>query len=215
MTRKNGKLVKDDIFQILFDRVANGYYEPGCRLTEQMFADEFSISRTPIREVLNQLASLGLVKISPNKGAEVIGLTCDDVEEMYDIRKVLELLALESALPNIRLQDLSRLRTLIESIKPDTDLNTVAKIDYELHSYIVNQSGKSRLKSILNQLYILLIRNSSFPMEGRTQELCAEHLEIIDTLFLRDEQKAKDVLSKHLEKSKTIALEYMFCRKKL
>ena len=215
MINKNEKYSKDEVFQILFDRIMNGGYAPGDRLTEQMFAEEFNLSRTPIREVLLQLATLRLVTLSPNKGAEVVGLSCDDVEEMYDIRDAMELLALESALPNIKLQELTYLKNKVKSIDKDSDLAQIAKVDHDLHSYIATCSNRPRLQAILNQLFTLIIRNSSFPFpqKQRLEQIRAEHLAIIDALFVRDEQKAKAVLHEHIHNSKVAALEFMFSKK--
>lgn len=210
MTRENCKITKDTIFQILFDRLVSGYYPIGFRLTEQMFSSEFNISRTPIREVLHQLASLRLLVLNPNKSAEVIGLSCDDVEEMYDLRIVLEQYALEAAIVNIKLQELSALKSRIEAITLDTDLDVLAKNDYALHMYIANYSGKPRLKSILEQLFTLLIRNSSFPIADRIQQNRDEHLQIIEAMFNRDIVLAKAKLKEHLEHSKANAVEFIF-----
>jgi DNA-binding GntR family transcriptional regulator len=212
MPRKKNKVAKEDIFQILFDRVIDGYYKPGFRLTEQMFATEFGTSRTPIREVLYQLSKLRLVKIHPNKGAEVLGLSCDDVEEMYDIRKSLELLALESAIPNIRLQELSELRAMVEGVTKETDLKVVAEIDRRIHEYIAEYSRRPRLKEMLEQLFLLIIRHAAFPEPEEVERTRTEHLGLINALFLRDLQKARSILEEHLENSKAVALSFIFSK---
>lgn len=213
MTRNDEKTSKDLIFQILFDRLVSGFYPIGSRLTEQMFSAEFTISRTPIREVLHQLASLRLIELNPNKSALVLGLSCDDVEEMYDIRMALEELALESAIPKLKLHELSFLKARVEALSLETDMNTLAKVDYELHSYIVGCSAKPRLKSMLEQLFTLLIRNSSFPVTDRIQQVKLEHLKIIEALFTRDLELTKAVLKQHLENSKANAIDFIFRKK--
>lgn len=215
MTDKNNKKSKNEVFQILFDKIMNDEYPHGFRLTEQMFAEEFGLSRTPIRDVLSQLALLRIIKLHTNKGAEVVGLSCDDVDEMYDIRNTLELLALESALPNIKLQELSYLKDQFNAIDESSDLIQIAKADNDFHSYIVECSNRPRLKAILEPLFTLTIRNSSFPFrqKERLDQTRAEHLAIIDALFLRDELKAKTMLREHLSNSKAAALEFMFSKK--
>ena len=210
MASEKSKLTKDQIFEILFDRIYNGTYKPGYKLTEQVFAAEFNTSRTPIREILHRLARLRLVSLAPNKGAEVLGLSCDDVEEMYDMRRVLELLALESAISHMRLQDLGDLRGKAQGITAQTDLKTVSKIDYAIHNYIIKTSHRPRLAEALEQLLLLILRHAAFPDPKSEERAAREHLELIDALFLRDLEKAKRILSDHLDNSKKAALFYLF-----
>lgn len=206
---------KESVFKILFDRIVNGDYKTGFRLTEQTIAQEFNMSRTPIREVLSQLASLRLVNLTPNKGAEVVGITCDDVDEMYEIRMALEILALDTAMQNFKLQELSNLKNKVKSIGINSDLSQLAKIDHEIHSYIVDCSNKPRLKAYAEQLFVLTIRNSSFPFPKieRIDQICDEHIEILNALFQRNKVIAREALYKHINNSKIAALDFMFTKK--
>lgn len=210
MDYKDDKLSKDQIFKIVFDRLVTGYYPSGSRLTEQMFSDEFSISRTPIREILHQLAALRLIELKPNTSAEVLGLSCDDIEELYDIRMVLEEMAIEEAIPKIRLHELSQIKSQIDEINDTKDFELLAKIDYELHSCIASCSGKPRLYSILDPFFMLLIRNAAFPIAERIEPMKREHLKIIEALMIRDVEAAKAALREHLLLSKSNAIGYLF-----
>lgn len=210
MANKKNKIPKDKIFEIMFDRVMDWYYPPGTKIVEQNISEEFGVSRTPVREVLQQLAVLRLVKFHPNKGAEVVGLTCDDIEEMYEIRQALELLAVDSAVSNVKLQELSEIKSRVESLSMNSKLEDIAIVDRDIHAYIAKCSGKPRLQEMLEQLFLLIIRHSVFPEEYRVKQLKKEHLEIIDALYLRDADVVKKILTEHLEKSKAAALYHIF-----
>lgn len=205
------KLTKDSVYEAIFKRIYDGTYTPGTHLTEEILASEFHTSRTPIREVLHRLADLRLVRIVRNKGAEVIGLTFDDIEELYDIRKVLEIFALDAAIPNVRLQDLRDLRSKVEALGADSDLQTIVQTDYELHEYIVEASHRRHLKELLMQIVGLVqhVRYMAFDDPAGIDRANEEHLRLIDALFRRDGEEARTILADHIEKSKSIALSYL------
>ena len=207
--KKSGK---EDITRALFERIYEGVYGAGARLKEVELATEFGVSRTPVREVLQRLARMRLVRIIPNKGAEVIGLTVDDVAELYEIRMALELLALETALPNIRLRELREFRTRFQAIRGDVDPQEMSNLDNELHGYITRASNKPRLEDMLLQLLWMIerFRFVAYQDPSGVERSNREHLELIDALFKRDLGRARSVLADHLEKSKLVAISYLF-----
>ena len=101
----------DEIYSTLFDRIITGEYPAGTKLKQEDIATEFNISRSPVRTVLQQLDQDGLVQLSPNKGARVLPFTADEIEEIYEIRKSLELLCLDISAPILSLHKLLALRT--------------------------------------------------------------------------------------------------------
>ena len=90
---------KSRIYADVLKRILKGKLKPGERLVETQLADEYSVSRTVIREVLFMLTRDQLVERHHNKGTEVVSFTPDDVEDLYEIRKNLEMLALRTAIP--------------------------------------------------------------------------------------------------------------------
>ena len=86
------------IYNTLFERIISGEYKTETILKEEELAKEFKVSRTPVRDALKLLEFDGLIKIQPKKGNLVLGFSIDDAEEIYDIRKALEVLALKKAI---------------------------------------------------------------------------------------------------------------------
>jgi DNA-binding GntR family transcriptional regulator len=93
-------------------------------LVEEDLASAHDVSRTPIREILFALERDGLVKRVKNQGAKVVAFTADDVEEIYEIRKALESLAVRRAVPNLKLND------LFEFERESTDLRQSRRLDF-------------------------------------------------------------------------------------
>jgi len=200
-----------DVYSTLFNRIVLGEYPAGIRLKEESLAIEFNISRTPVRSVLQQLEQDGLIQILRNKGAVVLPFSADEVDEIYEIRKSLELLCLEISAPILSVRKLIELKKrLLENVNNE-DIQMQTDLDAEIHAYIINSTGKKRLINMLNQLFrfIQSFRSLGF-MDPETKEsTLKEHLEILDTMCRRDTALAKELMRKHIDNSKIIALSHL------
>jgi DNA-binding GntR family transcriptional regulator len=199
----------NDTYTTLFDRIIHGVYPANTRLKEDELAEEFKVSRTPIRETLRLLQQDGLIEILPNRGARVYGFTVDDLEDLYEIRRVLEVLALDFAASSMSISGLVELRESIEAIKDLDDAKKHAELDAKLHGYIIESSRRRRLISMLNQLFHLLqtFRELGFRDMQVQKSTYGEHLELIDALSVRDISRAKEVLARHITNSKNRILQ--------
>jgi len=193
------------MYSTLFDRIIEGKYPPDTWLKEENLAKEFNVSRTPVRENLRQLEQDGLIEIIPKRGARVFSFTADDIEEIFEIRKSLELLALDIAAPSLSINGLIEIRTMITDYRESYDSKKHAEMDANLHRYIIEASGKRRLISMLHQLYRLSqrFRELGFRDEKIIKIATEEHIKIIDALCIRDVEKTKELLKTHLQNSKT------------
>jgi len=202
----------EDIYSVLFDKIISGEYPAGTRLKQEDLAKEFSISRTPIRVVLQQLDQDGLVKLSPNKGAVVLPFTADEIEEIFEIRKTLELLCLDIAVPSLQIHRLLEIKAAMLQSQQNNNLKELIYLDADLHSYILNSTGKKRLIQMLNQLFRLLqrFRSLGYSEKELKENAIREHVGIIDALCTRDTEKAKALMKTHIENSKINALLHLF-----
>jgi DNA-binding GntR family transcriptional regulator len=99
----------EEIYSAMFDKIISGEYPTGAHLKQEDIAKEFNISRTPVRIVLQQLDQDGLLQFTPNKGAKVLPFSADEIEEIYEIRKSLELLCMDVSTPVLSIQKLLEL----------------------------------------------------------------------------------------------------------
>ncbi len=194
-----------DIYATLFYRILQGKYPQNTWLKEELLAEEFNISRTPVREILRQLEQDRLIEILPKRGARVFSFTADDIEEIFEIRKSLELLALDISAPSLSINGLMEISTMIEEYAQLYDYQKHTEIDEKFHKYFIEASGKRRLIAMLHQLYRLIqhLRELGFKDKEIIKTATKEHLEIINALCLRDVVGAKELLEKHLQNSKT------------
>ena len=200
----NNRNTTHDVYTTLFDRIIHNHYEPDLFLREDGLAKEFSISRTPIRNVLKRLEQDQLIEIIPNRGARIYTFTADDLEDIYEIRKTLEVLALKFALPVLSIQKLIEIRKKVQRICDTSDYFEHATVDADLHSYLIKSCGRRRLINMLNQLYHLIqtFRELGFKDSGIRASTCAEHLDLIDAICVRDSERAVDVLENHIQNAK-------------
>ena len=209
---------KDRIYTLLFNRIFDGEYGNNTRLKEEDLAREFGVSRTPIREVLQQLDQDGMLQLLPNRGATVKSLTADDVEELYEIRKKLEILALEFSVSSMNLQELSSLRVAMENSAASSDPEEIAEADKNIHSYLITASGKPRLVKMLDQVMRLMQRFLYIGFtdtSGNDRKLAIEeHLELIGALMHRDQARAAEILENHIDRSKKLAISFLVMHQK-
>ena len=123
------------IFCILRDKILNEEYEKGQKLNEVVLSKELNISRTPIREALKQLELEGLVKSIPNKGVYVLGFSSRDIDDMLEIRVVLESLSVQLAIDRVTQEELDRIKEIYDLLefyaeKNDQERFTEVNIDF-------------------------------------------------------------------------------------
>lgn len=203
------------MYSKLFDRIIDGRYPPGARLKEEVLAEEFHLSRTPVRETLRQLEKDGLIQIVPHRGAVVVPFTADDIEDIYEIRRALELLALDLSASSMSLQKLGEIRTATLGSADSDDYHRHTKVDAMLHDYIIKSSGRRYLIAMLDQMLRLIqrFRELGFRDENVRGNTIQEHIDIIDALCVRDINTAREILSEHIRRSKVRALSQLLKRK--
>ena len=198
------RLSKHDIYTILFDRIIHNKYPEESWLREDLLAGEFRVSRSPVRSVLRDLEQDHLIEILPKRGARVFPFTADDLEDIYELRRDLELLAMKRSAHSLSIQRLLELKADILSLKENSQPEDHARVDGALHSYIIESSGRRRLILMLKQLYRLTqtFRELSLINQESRSSTMKEHTDLIDALCIRDLDRAASLLTGHIENSK-------------
>ena len=106
--RITGQPLSESIFIELRSAILRGKLRPGEKLSEQQVCDKFGLSRTPVREAFRQLEVEGLIETIPNRGAFVVGLSKRDIEDLYEMRKAYEILAVKWAIERITKEEMEK-----------------------------------------------------------------------------------------------------------
>jgi len=150
--RRESATAQELVLSAVRDGILSGVLEPGARLRQEELADLFGTSRIPVREALRALEYEGLVSSEPHRGFMVTALDADDVEEVYDLRILLESHALRLALPLLTDDDLADLQALYDQMNnaEDPDEQLAAREHFYIRLY--SATGRPRLVGLIARL---------------------------------------------------------------
>ncbi len=199
--------LRKQVYETLENAILNGEYQPGESLSELKLSKSLGVSRTPVREALMQLEQEGLVENIPNKGAQVVGISQEDVEDIYAIRIRIEGLAARLCaehMPEEEVVELQRTVELQEFYLSKADIPALEKLDNAFHKMMYHGSGSHPLQHVLTNFhhYIQWARFTSFGINGRSQKSVAEHRAILEAIQRRDPDAAEEAARVHIEHAK-------------
>jgi DNA-binding GntR family transcriptional regulator len=208
MARKEGskKNLKGDFPQLvkkLENMILTGMFQPRERLTEVNLAETFNVSRFWIRDALKILTTKGVVNVIPYKGAVVSDLDSREIEEIFQVRIVLEKLATRLAAQNIKASDISVLTRMAERVQESYE-----RLDYEamissnanFHDYIFKLSENQTLVQMINQLRARchILRHTSWSSEQIVRSILEEHKSFITALEKQDLELLDELAERHI-----------------
>jgi DNA-binding GntR family transcriptional regulator len=189
--------------------ILEGTYPLGARLGENELADVLGVSRTPVREALSRLSSEGLVEVLPNRGARVATWSPHDLENIYEIRALIESHAASRAAQTVRPADLDRLSELCsaeeaEVRRPEPRLGVIRDLNRDFHSTIVYAVPNEKLQEIVISLVdfpstlLAQTASSGLPTLSRLKRNLVDHVDLVDALRARDGAWAGAVMRSHM-----------------
>lgn len=197
------KSTSDLIFEALHESILTGALSPGTALIEKNLADEFGVSKTPIREALHHLSHIGLVDMETAKGATVHTLTPDEIKDIWEMREYLEPLALELSIPHLTDDEIKDLQEILDEAKnalDAQDMATLSQINTEFHEMLYCKADNHLLVQWLDSLSDRrrLISMHIWKLENHSDDEWQEHRAILDAVASRDISKASQALKNHI-----------------
>lgn len=191
---------KEEAYEYLKNCIITNKMKSGQPLSEPEISKKLQMSRTPVREAIRELEKDGLVVSYPARGAHVAVLSVEDVEEICDLRVLLEVWCLERGMHNISDERLDELCDMFEAAEKDGRWEEFHKADRALHGTIVGASGNGRVIEIVAQLngQIDRIRHNSAADPNRSKYSYREHMAILDAIKQRNLIRARERLMTHL-----------------
>jgi DNA-binding GntR family transcriptional regulator len=199
------------------NRVLSGAVPVGSRLRQEALAEEFGVSRTPVREALRKLQATGLVELLPNRGAVVRGPSAREIREAYEVRAELEGLAAELAAGRISDRDLLRLREAqalfrksVETLiarrarrpQPWKDESVWVQANDLFHQAILDAAGNERLSDTIADLHRSFPRDLTWAALSQSSRLLEENVEqheaILEAIERRDPVEARQRMIEHV-----------------
>jgi len=177
--------------------ILDGVLEPGARLRQEDLASVFDTSRIPVREALRALEYEGLVESEPHRGFTVTSLNADEIDEIYELRIVLESHAVRLAVPLLTDADIAELTTLYDAMvaaeEPDPQLANRERF----YLYLYSISGRPRLVGLIARLRQEVARSLRWKL---VQHSPSHHEEFFDAIKAADAERAVQKLTSHYRK---------------
>jgi len=190
------------VLQKLENAILSGYFKPRERLVERDLLAHFDVSRTVIREVLKMLEGKGLVKITPYRGAVVVDLTAEEVEQIFFLRLRLEATAAGLVVENITRIEIQRLKRLCKELEKHQTERTDQMIekDNEFHRALFHASGNSYLNEIIDHLSTKahMVKFNAWYLPKRIEQSILEHKAMIAALERSDGEAFEKLVTDHL-----------------
>ncbi|HEX9386200.1 MAG TPA: GntR family transcriptional regulator [Anaerolineales bacterium] len=212
--------LKEDIFDVLHEKIISGTYKPGDWLRQDDIATQLGVSMTPVREGLDLLVSAGLAERVPYRGVRVREMSTKDVVEAYGLRLVLEAIIAQEAARNITDKQVQNLERMLDEMKTHDTLKEMSderKLSREFHAAIAKASRNELLIKLYEMvanafpdwlLYEALFRNPEL-LANSTANTLREHIAIVEALKKREGIKAAQKSIEHVMDSGKWLEEYL------
>ncbi len=203
LRRGDYQTIRELLFKHLRDLIISGKFETGRKLVEEELADQFKVSRTPVREAIRKLEIEGLVQYQPRRGVIVTGFSAEDVDEIYAARAVLEGLAARLAAERATDAEIAELGRRLEQMNRASasgDFQRTARIHTRFDDLLYRIGHNRRLYNILSQFseYIEHCQLVSMERPGRASEIRAEHQAMYGAIAARDPGRAEHAARLHV-----------------
>ncbi|RIH82869.1 GntR family transcriptional regulator [Calidithermus roseus] len=190
----------DRVAQQLRERILGGQYPGGTTLRQEELAEELGVSRMPVREALRQLAAEGLLILHPHRGAVVAELSIAEIEEIYEMRAVLEPLALRLAIPRLSKGQLGEAEDALDEAEQERDGRRLSELNWKFHAALYRPAGRPRLLSTIELLHLNVDRymRMILTVMHHREQSDREHRQLLEACRAREVERASSLLERHI-----------------
>jgi len=190
----------------LRELILKGEFKMGDRLMQEEWASKLGVSRMPLREALRQLEVEGLVRIEPRRGAIVTPVSIEDIEEIYQLRALLEGEAVVKSLPLLDDEDVCELESLYNKmikLKADeSDTELYMKLNSEFHQIIIEACPWRRIKGYIDTLWKGIPPYTPSVLANHLDESHNEHRLMVKYIKEKDELRLREITERHILRTK-------------
>ena len=204
---KSGQPLFTGLYEELQKDILSGSIPDGSKLTEHAVCKEYNVSRTPVREAFRQLEADGLIRSIPNRGAFVTSLTKRDISDLFDLRILFEVQAVEWAIKRMCSEDINRLAESLDFMEFYTlkeDVDKVLSFNSQFHNIICEGTGNRMIQRTL-AIYHTYLKYSA-PHKTYTEDslkaILEEHKAIYEAFETKNVAAGRKAMEYHMEQSK-------------
>ena len=191
--------------------ILHGEIAPGSKLAQVGLAERFGVSRIPVRDALGVLAGEGLVQPLTNATAVVTRMSVEELQELYDLREVIEPMATQIAVPNVGRADVIYMRKQLAIMAEHADSRTWLAANTEFHAAVYRRANRPHTIELIEQLRRLTDRYVHLHLEviGQTEHMQTEHTEILAAVSRGDAALTARLTREHLATAHDHILTYL------
>ena len=193
----------NQVYDRLEYNILSGAYAPGEIISETRLSEELGVSRTPIREAMAKLAHEKLIKDSP-QGTVVVGVTENDVKDLFEVKRRIEIIATRRAAENISEEGLAALKENVEQqeyFAQKGDVIKVRDLDTEFNDILYRECGSVTFETILSPIHhkMMKFRRLSLEKSHRIVASVAEHKSLYNAIADKDGDKIETIMLLHID----------------
>lgn len=195
--------VPESLRDSLQERILNGEFREGDALIQDAIAEEYDVSRMPVREALRQLEACGLIAMRTHKGAVVTSVPTEQIEELFELRALLECDLIVRAIKRMTDQDIAEARAILEQLETsfqDGDMASWGRLNWAFHRRLYLPADRVQTLAILQGVNLRVeryIRLHLLLTDG-LESAQRDHREILRLCALREADRAAAFLKEHI-----------------
>ncbi|HBW12591.1 MAG TPA: hypothetical protein DEF30_02045 [Proteiniclasticum sp.] len=205
--------LKEYVYQELKNKLIMNHFKPGERIWEEHLAEELGVSRTPVREAINQLVAEGFIENRPRKGIFAAEITKDELRKMLDVRLALESLAIKECCKNITEEQMKELDAIYQTFAKaleDEEYSKASQWDSEIHRFIAQVANNKKLAAYVNDIQDVFAYTRGYNIKWTKEKADRsiwEHKKIIEAIKSRNEEVAIEIVQKDIDSMRELLSE--------
>jgi len=204
------KTVAHQVAAVLRDEILRAELEPGARLRQEEIAGRLEVSTTPVREAFRILEAEGLVRLDPGRGVLVFRPSMEEVRETYEIREVLEMLAIEHAVGTLTHTEIEELEAILDELDRCNDRDEWIRLNNRYHDQMYSFASRPKLRSLIVSLRDSMAgyMHSAIDRAIDSGRASTEHRAILDACREGDVDRAQQAVREHIHHTVELALSF-------
>jgi DNA-binding GntR family transcriptional regulator len=203
-TLQIAKNLSDQIYDIIINRIVTGVYQKGDKISINKLADEFGVSRSPVKDAFNKLYGTGVIDISPRKGHYVKSLSLAEVEKIFEFRFFLELSVYSKIIGKLDEGKYDELKAMIdESLdivgrKREEDIKRLFLLNRNFHLELFKLADNDYMLESYEKIYLLSHTYKAYFSESAQED----HIALLEAIYHGREGRMKEALQTHIERAR-------------
>ena len=204
---KSAKSLTSNLYNDIQADILSGVFPDSFKLTEAAICKKYKVSRTPVREALRQLETDGLIEYIPNRGAFVNGLSKRDISDLFDLRTLLEVQAVDWAIKRMSIDDIESLRETLDFMEFYTlrkDLDNILMFNSMFHSILYAGTKDRMIQKTLStyQTYLKHSLPAEIYSKAQLKQIFEEHRSIFEAVEAKNSAEGRSAMDHHMKQSK-------------